>query len=116
MKSRDQFSKVVDGLPPIHPGELLADELAEFDMSSEELDAILGVPEGTVSDLVTEKRGIDAELALRLARYFGAGERLWMNLQVSYDLKIAEREIGAAITKQVQPRTDGSPIFEGGNQ
>ena len=89
---------------PIHPGEILSEELEELGLSAEELDELLAVPSGTVAAIVEEKRGIDAEFALRLSRYLGAGERLWMNLQVSYDLKVTEQTAGLRIKKQVQPR------------
>ena len=82
---------------PIHPGEILSDELEEMGLSSEELDKSLSVPNGTVAAIVAQKRGIDADFALRLSRYLGAGERLWMNLQVSYDLKVAIEKSGTLI-------------------
>ncbi len=102
-----------NGMRPIHPGEILADELEEIGMSPEELDACLAVPPGTVSAILGEKRHIDAELALRMARYFGDGERLWMNLQTSYDLKMVEQESGAAIAKQIKPRDAAAFMFKG---
>ena len=102
-----------NGMRPIHPGEILADELEEIGVSPEELDACLAVPPGTVSAILDEQRNIDAELALRMARYFGDGERLWMNLQTSYDLKMVEQESGAAIAKQVKPRDDDVSMFKG---
>lgn len=113
MRAIDLFPAGKDGLPPIHPGEILADELEAIGIRPEELDECLSVPAGTVSAILDEQRGIDAELALRLARYFGAGERLWMDLQSSYDLKIAEKKSGAAIAKQVQPRSDNALGLKG---
>ena len=95
---------VKNGMPPIHPGEILADELAELGLSASDLDGLLAVPAGTAAAIVNRQRGIDADFALRLARYLGGGERLWMNLQVSYDLKVAERLSGRQIRQQVQPR------------
>lgn len=100
-------------MPPIHPGEILSEELEAMELSPEELDESLSVPLGTVAAIVGQKMGIDAEFALRLARYLGAGERLWMNLQVSYDLKIAEQKSGYLIKKQVQPRSDLPEYLEG---
>lgn len=102
-----------NGMRPIHPGEILADELEEIGLSPDELDACLAVPAGTVSAILDEQRNIDAEFALRLARYFGDGERLWMNLQASYDLKTVEQQSGAAIAKQVKPRDDDASMFKG---
>ena len=69
-------------LQPTHPGEILADELAELGISPDELDRLLAVPSGTVAAIVAKRCGITAEFALRLARYLGSGERLWMNLQI----------------------------------
>ena len=88
---------------PIHPGEILAEELEELGLSADEFDKILAVPSGTVAAVLEARRNIDAEFALRLSRYLGAGERLWMNLQVSYDLKVAERKLGAVIAAQTTP-------------
>ena len=98
---------------PIHPGEILSDELEEMGLSPEELDESLSVPNGTVAAIVAQKRGIDADFALRLSRYLGAGERLWMNLQVSYDLKVAMEKSGNLIKKQVQPKSDLPEYLEG---
>ena len=100
-------------MPPIHPGDILSEELEALDLSAEELDDSLSLPRGTVAAIVRKKRGIDAEFALRLSRYLGAGERLWMNLQVSYDLKIVEQESGDLIKKQVRPRSDLPEYLEG---
>ncbi len=98
---------------PIHPGEILSDELEEMGLSPEELDESLSVPNGTVAAIVAQKRGIDADFALRLSHYLGAGERLWMNLQVSYDLKVAMEKSGNVIKKQVKPKPDLPEYLEG---
>ena len=95
---------VKNGMPPIHPGAILAEELAELGLSAGEMDELLAVPAGTVAAIVHRQRDIDADFALRLSRYLGGGERLWLNLQVSYDLKTAERQSVRQIQKQVQPR------------
>ena len=95
-----------NGMRPVHPGELIADELVELGISADEFDKALGLRSGTVAEIVQGKRNIDAEFSLRIARYLGGGERLWMNLQVTYDLKVAEQKHGAMIAKQVVPRKD----------
>ena len=100
---------------PVHPGEILCEELEALGLSAEELDESLAVPLGTVASIVGKRRGIDAEFALRLSRYLGAGERLWMNLQVSYDLTIAYEQSGNLINKQVKPRSDLPEYLEGWN-
>ena len=92
-----------NGMPPIHPGESLADDLNEMEVAPQEFDALLAVPPGTVAAILEGRRDIDAELALRLSHYFGTTARIWMNLQVSYDLKMAEQEVGPKILKEVKP-------------
>ena len=116
MTARDSFPRVKNGLPPIHPGEMLADELVAMGLSADELNMLLSLPEGTVSKILAGRRGIDADFALRIARYLGGGERLWMNLQVSFDLKIAQRKSGAAIAQQITPRKDNPPTPQGESQ
>lgn len=103
---------VKNGMPPIHPGAILADELAELGLSSSDLDELLAVPAGTVAAIVHRQRDIDADFALRLSRYLGGGERLWLNLQISYDLKMAEQQSGRQIQKQVQPRPGAPSVPE----
>ena len=92
-----------DGMPPIHPGEYIAEDLEEFGMSAIELDTALAVPTGTTAALVAERRSITPELALRLSHYMCTTAELWLNLQASYDLKIAERKHGPAVAAQVMP-------------
>ena len=70
------------------------------------MDKCLALPFGTSSAILAKERGIVADFALRISRYLGAGERLWMNLQVSYDLKVAARREGPRILKDVTPRPD----------
>ena len=83
---------------PIHPGEILADELAEIGISAAELARTLGVPANRISQIIAGKRAISADTALRLARYFGTTPDLWMNLQKSYELDLARRQLGKAIS------------------
>jgi len=94
-------------LPPIHPGEILREEfLVPLSMSAHELALALRVPATRINDIVREKRGITADTALRLSRYFGTTSRCWMNIQASYELEVAEDELGAAVRRQVSPRTE----------
>ena len=93
-----------DGARPVHPGEILAEELDEIGLSPADFDETLAIPAGTTVALVNARCGITPELALRLSRYFGTTGKFWMNLQNAYDLKIAEREHGPAIVRQVKPR------------
>ena len=95
-----------DRLPPIHPGEILREEfLAPLGMSANELALALRVPATRINDIVNEKRGITADTALRLSRYFGTTSRFWMNLQASYELEVAEDQLGKAVMREVLPRT-----------
>ena len=90
---------------PIHPGEVLREEfLAPLGLSAHALSQALRVPAPRVNDIVRERRSVTPDTALRLARHFGTTAQFWINLQASYDLKIAMREAGARIEKEVQPR------------
>lgn len=97
MKAMPQRRK----LPPIHPGELLKDELQEINVSMNELARALRVPMNRVSAIVNGKRGITVDTAMRLARYFGTSPQYWLNLQNAYELETADR---AEIEKEVLPR------------
>ncbi len=90
---------------PIHPGEILREEfLAPLEMSAHALSMILKVPAPRINEIVPERRSITPDTALRLARYFGTTPQFWLNLQISYDLKITEREIGTKINCEVPSR------------
>lgn len=91
-------------LPPIHPGELLADELKEIGVSMNELARALRVPMNRISAIVNGKRAITVDTAMRLARYFGTSPQFWINLQNAYDLEIAEEKIRPIIDREVLPR------------
>ena len=83
----------------IHPGEHLADELQALNMSANELAKELGVPTNRLTQIMAGKRGISADTALRLGKWFGTGPDIWMNLQKSYELRLAAQEIGDALKK-----------------
>jgi len=108
MTSKSSTTTEADGptlrLPPIHPGEILAEELAELGVSGNALARALDVPPNRVTEIVAGKRAVTADTALRLARYFGTSAKLWLNLQQSYDLAVAERDLGPVIAKSVRPR------------
>jgi addiction module HigA family antidote len=87
---------------PIHPGEILREEfLQPMGLSANALALALRVPATRIGDILRERRGITPDTALRLARYFGTDAQSWMNLQTSYDLKIAMRQHGKEIEQQV---------------
>ncbi len=79
---------------PIHPGEILADELKELGMSAAELARQIKVPANRISQIISGKRSISADTALRLGKWFGTGPKIWLNLQQAYDLDVARLELG----------------------
>lgn len=78
---------------PVHPGEVLGEELEARGLSANALALKLRVPANRISEIINGKRGVSAETALSLARYLGTGAQFWMNLQAKYDLEIAERDV-----------------------
>ena len=91
-------------LRPVHPGEILREELDELGLSANALAKALGVPVNRITMILNGQRGVSADTALRLARYFGTTPQLWMNLQKSWELRRAEIESGHEIEKRVMPR------------
>src|SRR5262252_5050828 len=83
--------------PPIHPGEHLAEELKELNMSAAELARRLGVPANRVTSILNGRRAITGDTALRLAHFFGTSAECWLNLQNLYELRLAERKSGKSI-------------------
>lgn len=84
---------------PIHPGEILADELSEICMTAAELAKHLAIPSQRLRQLISGKRDLAADTALRLGRFFGTGPELWMNLQKSYELDIGRQKIGSQLKR-----------------
>ena len=94
-------------LSPIHPGEILLEEfLKPLDMNPHQLAMALRVPPNRIAQIIEGERGITADTALRLGRYFGVNPQFWLNLQSSYDLRAAARERQAQIERDVQPRSE----------
>jgi addiction module HigA family antidote len=91
-------------LPPIHPGEHLKEFMDDFGLTMNQLAKALHVPANRITAIVNGTRGITAETALRLARYFGTSAEMWMNMQAFYDLEVARNEFEAAVLKEIQPR------------
>lgn len=90
--------------PPVHPGEMLREEWLEpLDMNANQLAIALGVPRQTVNEIVNERRGLSAQMALRLSKWSGMSERFWMNLQSHYEFEMAKMEEGERIEQEVQP-------------
>jgi len=99
-------------LPPIHPGEILREEFMKpRELSQNALARALHVPPRRINEIVLEKRGITADTALRLARYFGTSAELWTGLQADYDLRLARLEKAAVIERDIEPLVDLQPIL-----
>lgn len=90
--------------PAIHPGEILADELAELKITASQLARDLNVPTNRITQVINGQRGITADTALRLGRWFGTSPELWLNLQKNYELRLARATSGEQIEKEVKPR------------
>ena len=84
---------------PIHPGEILQDELAELNMAAAELARAINVPPNRITQILAGKRSISADTALRLGKWFGTGPRLWLNLQQTYELDLASQKLGGTLKK-----------------
>lgn len=88
--------------PPTHPGEHIAVELEELNLSATQLAKELGIPANRITEIIRGRRGVTADTALRLAAWLGTTPEFWMNLQRNYDLKTAEMEHGEEIRKTVR--------------
>jgi addiction module HigA family antidote len=78
-------------------------------ISAHQLALALRVPAIRINDIVNEKRGITADTVLRLSRYFGTTAKFWLNLQSSYELEVAEDQLGKAVMREVLPDAIHSP-------
>lgn len=93
-----------NGMRPVHPGEILREDyLVPLEMSANALARALHVPAPRINDVVRERRGVSADTAMRLARYFGGDARSWLNLQAAYDLRLAEIENAKRIEREIEP-------------
>lgn len=98
---------MISGMRPVHPGEILAEEMEELGLSANALAGALGVPTNRITAILRGQRGVTADTALRLSRYLGTTPQLWLNLQKTFELRVAELESGVAITDRVQPKAAG---------
>ena len=90
--------------PPIHPGDVLREEfLRPLGISQYRLAKEIHVPPRRINEIVLEKRGISADTALRLGRYFGTTPQFWINLQARYDLEVAREGIEDRLKKDITP-------------
>ena len=93
-----------NGMRPVHPGEILRDEIDAAGVSEAALADALDVPLSQVTMILDGRLGITADSALRLARFFGTTPELWLNLQQTWELRRAEIEVGRQIAERVTPR------------
>lgn len=93
-----------NGMRPVHPGEILREDyLIPLGMSANALAKALNVPAPRINDIARERRGVTADTAMRLTRYFGGDARSWLNLQAAYELRIAEIENAKRIKREITP-------------
>ena len=93
-----------NGMRPVHPGEILREDfLLPLGLSVRALARALHVPPPRINDILLERRGVSADTAMRLARYFGGDARSWLNLQTAYDLRKAEQADARRIEREVVP-------------
>ena len=99
-------------LKPVHPGEILLEEfLRPMGVSQYRLAKSLCVPARRINEIVLGKRGISADTALRLARYFATSEEVWMNLQKRYEVEMARMDSGDAIEREITPINELSCVL-----
>lgn len=98
----------INGMRPVHPGEILREELEALDISANAFAAALDVPGNRITAILKGQRGITADTALRLSRYLGTTAEFWLNLQKTYELRVAEVEMGEVIKKTVKPRREAA--------
>lgn len=92
--SNSSTTTETDLIEPIHPGEILMEDFIEgFGITQNKLAVSIGVPPRRINEIVHGKRGITADTAIRLARYFGTSEEFWMNLQSNYELRLERRTL-----------------------
>jgi addiction module HigA family antidote len=96
-------------LAPIHPGEIIREDvLIPLEMSVNQLAKALAVDTARLNEIVRGRRGISADTALRLARYLGTSPEFWLNLQKSYELRVAKQEKQAEIERAIRPRSEAA--------
>ena len=89
-------------IPPLHPGEVLQEEfLKPMEISQNKLGQDLGVPPRRINEIIQGKRGITADTALRLARYFNMSPRFWLGLQMDYELDLEADHLASRLKKEV---------------
>jgi len=96
---------MIERLPPVHPGEVLAEDFMKpLGLTQYRVAKDIGVPALRISQIVRGRRSVTADTALRLARYFGTSPDVWLRLQAAYDLEVAQRQTGKRIEREVKAR------------
>jgi len=91
-------------MPPVHPGEILIEDfLKPLGITQYRLAKSIGVPQRRIGEIVSGKRAITADTALRLAKFFGTDAQSWLNLQTHYDLEVARDSLQAKLEREVTP-------------
>ncbi len=101
--------EIRNGMRPVHPGEILKDQLDELALSVGALAKAIGVPVNQVTMILNGQRGVSADTALRLGRYFGTTPEFWLNLQQLWEIRRAEIARGREILECITPRAEGNP-------
>ena len=91
----------MNAMRPIHPGEILKDELIEINMTANAFANELHVPANRITSILNGNRSITADTALRISRFFGTTPEFWLNLQTAYDLKLAKQAVGSKVEQEV---------------
>lgn len=100
---------MAETIPPIHPGEiLLEDFLRPMGISQSRLARSISVPPRRIHEVIHGRRGISADTALRLSRYFGTSERFWLNLQTRYDLEVEKDRLGERLDAEILEHAQAS--------
>lgn len=92
-----------NGMRPVHPGEVLREELEALEMSAKAFASAMDVPGNRITAILNGQRGVTADTALRLSRYLGTTPEFWLNLQKTFELRVAETKTGKQIAQRVKP-------------
>jgi antitoxin HigA-1 len=92
----------MNAMRPIHPGEILKDELAEIGKTANAFAHALHVPANRITAILNGTRSITADTALRISKFFGTTPEFWLNLQTAYDLKLARQAVGSKVDQEVR--------------
>jgi addiction module HigA family antidote len=101
---------MTDWTKPIHPGEILADELAEIGLNASQLADKIGVPKNRIYQILQGRRNLTADTALRLGKFFNTGAELWLNLQKTYELDVARQNISNNLDAIIPLSLENAPL------